>query len=297
MSRSSTRVLLGALALFGALALLWVPASLARANDGPDAPLDAGGCSATARPVGSFGVGLLDGQLGDGQRACLRDEVALSEDAYVIARPEDFYGNIRLGTRISGSVIVRPELSLFANLEALRYQSLISAVDNTYLGLGYLALGALGRVFAQDGWSISTYGRLVLPSTTGLDQRSQPWALELGGAAEGALAANLRFHAFLSLIGSAVASSVAPADPRGGVRAAAGIDWVPSEAIAIAVQLTGGLGYRDALDFLAASIALRFAVGDVLGVELGGSYPFLGSEPALLAGHIAFSARFDGRGR
>ncbi len=282
-----------ALGIALALGIVLGPGPRARA-DIPEIHTDSGGCSPTARPLGPFGTGFLDGQLGDGRRACERDEVALAEEGYVIARPADFYGNIRLGTRISGSVIVTRGVSLFGSLEALRYQALISAVDNTYLGLGYLSIGTAARYFGADGWSLVAYGRMVLPSTTGLDRLSQPWALELGTSAEGALATNFRFHGVLALIGSAVASSVAPPDPRGGVRLSAGLDWVPSDAIAIVVELASGLGYRDALDFLAASVALRFALGDVVGIELGATYPFLGEERALLSGHLAISARLGG---
>lgn len=292
MSRATTSACVASL-----LALLSLVSSSARAQVGNDnsisRPRD--GCSATARAVGPIGTTLLDGQLGLARRACLRDEVSIAEDAYIIARPADFYGNIRLGTRISGSYLVTRRVSVWGSLEVFRYQSLLSAVENTYMGLGYLSLGGSWQYYGESDRALAAYARLVLPTTSGLDQRSQPLALEVGTTAEVTVHENLRFHAFFAAIGSLAMSDVAPADPRGGLRVGGGVDWVPYDAFSIAVELVSGFGYRDALDFLAVNAGFRFAFGDVVGVELGLTYPFLGAEPALLAGQLAISGRFDGR--
>ncbi|MBX7194504.1 MAG: hypothetical protein K1X94_20780 [Sandaracinaceae bacterium] len=270
-----------------------VTASGSAEIEAPPAPRD--GCPRSARAVGPLQVSFLDGQLGVARRACLRDEVSIAEDAYLIARPADFYGNIRLGTRLSGSVVVRPDLSLWGSLEIVRYQTLLSAVGNSYMGLGYLSLGASYRYYAEHDRSFVAYARLVLPTTSGLDRRSQPLALELGTTAEVTASENFRFHAFLSAIGSLALSDVAPADPRGGLRVGGGVDWVPYEAFSLVVELSGGFGYRDALDFLAVSAGLRFAFGELIAADLGVVYPFLGAEPALAAAQLAISGRFDGR--
>jgi hypothetical protein len=253
------------------------------------------GCAATARPLGPVQSGFLDGALGVARSACLRDEVAFAEDASLIARPADFYGNVRLGTVISGSVVVRPELAIWGSFEALRWQTLLSAVGNTYVGLGYAALGASYRYHAQSGRSLAAHVRLVLPTTSGLDRRAQPLALEIGTTAELTASENFRFHAFLSAIGSLALSDIAPADPRGGLRVGGGIDWVPFEAFSLAVELASGFGTRDALDFLAVAAAVRFAFGDVLAAELGVIYPAFGAEPALAAAQLAVRGRLDGR--
>jgi hypothetical protein len=254
------------------------------------------GCPVTARAVGPIQSGFLDGQLGVAQRACLRDEVAIAEDASLIARPADFYGNIRLGTVISGSFVVTPELAVWGNLEVFRYQTLLSAVGNTYMGLGYLSLGGTYRYYAEHQRALAVYARLVLPTTSGLDRRSQPLALEIGTTAEVSAFENFRFHAFVSALGSLAMSDLAPADPRGGLRVGGGVDWVPYEAFSVVLELASGFGYRDALDFLAVSAGLRFAFGDVIAADLGVTYPFLGAEPSLAAAQLAIRGRFDGRG-
>lgn len=259
-------------------------------------PRSRSGCTTSARATGPLQASWLDGQLGTPRRACLRDEISLAQDVYLIARPADFYGNIRLGTRLSGSVVVAPSLSLWGSLEVLRHQSLISAVDNTYVGLGYLSLGGTYQLFAQEDRALVVYVRTVLPSTTGLDRRALPFALEVGATVEAALFENLRAHAYASAITSAVASGLAPADPRAGLRVGGGLDWVPYEAFSVVLELASGFGYRDALDFLMVSAGLRFAFGDVLGAELGASYPLVGAEPGLLTAQLALTARLDGRG-
>lgn len=254
------------------------------------------GCPTTARAVGPSQAPFLDGQLGVPRRACLRDEVSLAEDAYLIARPADFYGNIRLGTRLSASYTIDPTVSIWGSVELVRYQTLLSAVGNTYLGVGYLTIGGTVVYYREHDRSLAAYARLVLPTTSGLDRRSQPLALEVGTSAEVTAAENFRFHAWISALGSVALSDLAPADPRGGVRVGGGVDWVPYEAFAVVLELASGFGYRDALDFLALQGGLRFAFGDVLGVDLGVAWPFLGAEPALAAAQLAISGRLDGRG-
>ncbi len=254
------------------------------------------GCPGTARAVGPSQAPFLDGQLGVPRRACLRDELSIAGDAYLIARPADFYGNIRIGTRISGSYVVNETVSVWGSLELVRYQTLLSAVGNSYLGLGYLTVGGTVVYFREQDRSLAAYARLVLPTTTGLDRRTQPLALELGTTAEVTAAENFRFHAWVSGLTSLVLSDIAPADPRAGVRVGGGVDWVPYEAFSVVVELASGFGYRDALDFLALQGGFRFAFGDLLGVDLSVSWPFLGSEPALAAAQLAVTGRLDGHG-
>ncbi len=254
------------------------------------------GCPATARPVGPSQGSLLDGMLGVPRRVCLRDELSLAGDAYLIARPADFYGNIRVGGRLSGSYVVDRTIELWGSFELVRYQTILSAVSSEYVGLGYLSLGATLPYYREQQRAFAAYARLVLPTTSGLDQRSQPLALELGTTGEVSLAENFRFHAWASVLGSVAVSDLAPPDPRGGVRVGGGVDWVPYEAFSVVLELASGFGYRDALDFLSLQGGVRFAFGDTLGLDLGVVWPFVGAEPALAAAQLALSGRLDGHG-
>lgn len=270
--------------------------SAANLNDRRGAWLRSDGCPRTARVVGPTQAAFADGQLGVPRRACLRDELVLAGDGYLIARPADFYGNIRVGARLSGSYVVDRTIELWGSIELVRHQSLISAISSTYLGLGYLSLGATLPYFRERDRAVAAYARLVLPTTTGLDQGAQPLALELGTTAEARGGANVRFHAWASVLGSLAISVLAPADPRVGVRVGGGVDWAPYDAFSIVLELASGLGYRDALDFLALQGGFRFAFGDTLGIDLGLSWPFAGAEPGLASAQLAVSGRLDGHG-
>jgi hypothetical protein len=295
-ARDRASTLVRAVLVVGALASA-SPAGAQSANldERRGAWLPSDGCPRTPRAVGPTQASTLDGQLGAPRRACLRDELVLAADGYLIARPADFYGNIRVGARLSGSYVVDRMVELWGSLELVRYQSVISAVSSTYLGLGYLSLGATLPYFRERDRAIAAYVRLVLPTTTGLDQRSQPLALELGTTAETQAGPSFRFHAWASIVGSLALSDVAPADPRGGARVGGGVDWVPHEALSIVLELASGFGYRDALDFIALQGGFRFALGDMLGVDLGLSWPFAGAEPGLATAQLAVSGRLDGQ--
>ena len=231
--------------------------------------------------------------LGVPRRACFRTEVSLAGDAYLIAEPAAFYGNIRVGGRISGSVNVSDLVEIWGSFEAVRWQSLISAVSSRYLGTGYLTLGGSLRLFDEHERRVVAWARLVLPTTSGLDQRSEPLALEVGTTAEWNAHPNLRLHGALSLVGSVGISDLAPPYPRGGVRVGGGLDWIPYEWLSFQVELVTGFGYRDGLDYVGVAGGARLGLGDRIGVDLSVLAPLVGAERALAAAQLGVSGRFD----
>jgi len=250
-------------------------------------------CPRTSRQLGLSTAPLLDGMLGVPRRACFRSEVALAGDAYLIAEPREFYGNVRIGGRVSGSVNLHDEIEIWGSFEAVRYQSLISAVSTHYLGTGYLTIGSSFRLLDEHQRRWIAWARAVLPTTSGLDQNSEPLALEVGTTAEWNAHPNLRLHGALSLIGSVGISSIAPVLPRGGVRVGGGLDWIPYEWLSFQVELMTGFAYRDGLDFMALAGGARLGLGDRIGVDLSVIWPFVGSERALAAAQLGLSGRFD----
>ncbi len=257
------------------------------------APAPPTACPRTSRQLGPSSAPLLDGMLGVPRRACFRTEVALAGDAYLIAEPANFYGNIRVGGRLAGSVNIDDLVEIWGTFEALRYQSLISAVSSSYLGTGYLTLGSSARLAADTERRWVLWGRVVLPTTSGLDRNSQPLALELGTTGEWNAHPNLRLHAALSVLGSIGVSGIAPVLPRGGVRAMGGADWIPYEWLSFQLEVQTGFGYRDGLDFVALSGGARLGLGDRIGIDLSVLWPFLGAERALAAAQVGVSGRFD----
>jgi hypothetical protein len=281
---------------------IWIAATLALAGtaraqvteiDSASTPPPATTCPRTSRQLGLSTAPLLDGMLGVPRRACFRTEVALAGDAYLIAEPRAFYGNIRVGGRISGSVNIGDLVEIWGSFEAVRWQSILSAVSSRYLGTGYLTLGSTLRLLDEQQRRLVGWVRLVLPTTSGLDQNSQPLALEVGTTAEWNAHPNLRLHGALSLLGSVGISSIAPPLPRGGVRVGGGMDWIPYEWLSFQVELMTGFGYRDGLDYMALAGGARLGLGDRIGVDLGVIWPFVGAERALAAAQVGVSGRFD----
>ncbi|MEZ4338707.1 MAG: hypothetical protein R3B82_18980 [Sandaracinaceae bacterium] len=255
-------------AALAALLLLALP-GLARAQGACDTDLP-------ARPVGPLQVGDLDGFLGVAHRACPRDEIALGGDLLLIADSNDLYGNLHVNARGRISALLGdPHVEAFISWEAFRYQSLLSAVSSSYLGLGYLAWGASGQLYEGEGRAVALTGRMVLPTTTGLDVNTHPLAMDLGVTAAFVLNENFRAHAWLTLLGS-VGAGIGPADPHGGLRVGGGVDWRPFEWLSFVVELQTGLFYRALLDLFAVQAGARLALGPEVGLELAASLPIAG---------------------
>jgi hypothetical protein len=273
-------------ALLITLLLVLASSSMASAQE-----VDA--CSTTRpnRATGPTQAPLMDGMLGVARHACPQRELSLAGDAYLVAQPADFYGNIRIGGRLSGSYAVERNIEIWGSMELLRHQTILSAVSTQYVGLGYLSVGATGVYARGDGRIAALYSRLVLPTAIGLDRESQPLAMEVGTTGEWRIDSLLRLHAWLSALGSIGISTLAPPLPRGGLRLGGGLDWTPWEWLSIVVEVGSGFGYRDGLDMLSAQLGLRFAFDELVGIEFSAIYPFVGAEPGLAAAQLALSVR------
>ncbi len=248
------------------------------AQNSPDAP-DADGLEPCAtvsrsRPIGPLQVGNLDGMLAVPHRACPRAELAVGGDFLLVADSADLYGNIRINGRVRGSVpLLDSKLEAFVSWEAVRYQTILSAVSAAYLGLGYLSFGVSGQVYEEGGAVIAVTSRFVAPTTTGLDQGSYPLALDVGLTAAYQLNPALRLHGWFTLLGSVGAGG--PGEPRGGLRFGGGLDWAMAPAISMVVEAVTGFGYADAIDLLAAQLGIRLGLGDEVGLELALSLPII----------------------
>ncbi len=229
-----------------------------------------------SRPVGPLQVGELDGFLAVPHRACPRDELALGGDLLLVAHSDDLYGNLHVNARGRMSALLGdPRVEAFLEWELFRYQALLSAVSASYVGLGYLAWGASGQLAEGDGMVLALTGRMVLPTTTGLDQGSQPLAMDLGLSGALVLNESFRAHAWVTVLGS-VGAGAGPADPRVGARVGGGLDWRPFEWLSFVVELQSGFFYRALLDVLAVNAGVRLALGPEVGVEIAAALPIFG---------------------
>jgi len=229
-----------------------------------------------SRPVGPLQVGELDGFLAVPHRACPREELALGGDMLLVAHSDELYGNLHVNGRgrFSG-FLGDPRVEAFVSWEAFRYQSLLSAVSASYIGLGYLSWGVSGQLYEGEHIAYALTGRMVLPTTTGLDVNSQPLAMDVGLTAAWRPNATFRFHIWVTALGS-LGIGEGPPDPRGGLRVGGGVDLRIAEWLSLVAELQSGFLYRAALDVFAVNAGVRLALGSEVGLELGAALPIFG---------------------
>ena len=139
--------------------LLLVPAA-ARAE---------GACEQWISPAlaeGPVTFGFLSADVATGRRACPRTEVGLGLQGGAIVETANFYGAVTATGLLSGSFAVRPDLEVFATLEAPRFQYVQNAtLTGTTLALGQLTAGATYVALAQGPLVVSPSARLQLPTS------------------------------------------------------------------------------------------------------------------------------------
>ena len=257
------------------IGLILASAALAGPCDAPD----------TGIATGPVTVGFQDGDLGVARRVCPRTEVALAAGGFAIVEVENFYGHIVASPTIEGSWAASDTVELFAAVEAFRYDSVITSITTTSMGLGHTSLGATWRFWDNDSVGVGLHGRTVLPTAFGLYKNAWPIAIDLGVGAQWAATPTLRVHGNLAGIGSA-AISKGPALPWAGARVNAGVEWQPARPFAVVLDVNAGFGYAAPVDHVAAALALRTGIGKRVGIELGATVPLAGRERTLAAGEL-----------
>lgn len=276
-----------ALASISAIALFLCVAATARAQE-------AGACTDTAdgMPIGPARASLLDGDLGLARRVCPRHEVALAGTALLLADVPNFYGNVRASAVLSASYAAGERTELFVDAELLRYQTVISSIVADYLGLGHLSFGATRVLTEDDAWTFGASTRLVLPTAFGLYDNAWPLALDALALFAWRAHPRVRLHAHAGALGS-VGTGTGPRAPRGAALAGVGTAYRPFTWLALVLDLDTSLGRTALLDHLALAPALRFAIGEKLGIELATTLPIAGHERALAAATLRVSLRAD----
>lgn len=247
-------------------------------------------CLDDGMPEGPVIGGFLDGDLGSPHRACGRTEAGFDGSAYAVIETENFYGHLIGSGTFDGSVALGTT-ELFATLEAVRYDSVITPIPGSYLGLGHTTLGVSHQVSSSDTRVLAVNGRLVLPTAFGLYHNAYPLAADIGFATRLKAAERLFVNTQLGLLGS-LAVSGAP-QPRGGVAATLGGEWRAGRAFALALDVNGTFGYTAPLDVLAAALGIRFSDGKRFGFEIAATVPLVGRERSLATLDLRASVRFD----
>ena len=241
-------------------------------------------------PVGPVTAGLLEGDLGRGHRACPRSEAALGGGGMAVVDTANFYGHLQAALVLDGSLRIAEHTEIFAALELFRYDQVIGAIPATASGLGHTAFGLSQLLVIRDNLAISSSGKIVLPTASGLYDNAWPYAADVGLAGAWTPHQRVRVHGYASLLGS-VALSDGPGQPRGGVLMGVGAQARVARPFAIAGDLTAGFGYEAPVDVIAAGLALRFVVKGAYGIEGGATVPLAGRERALATADLRLSWR------
>jgi hypothetical protein len=236
-------------------------------------------------------IGFQDGAFGVPRRACQRSELSFGAGGVAVVDAADFYGNIRLASTIAGSILLEPDLEVFASLELVRFQTVISSLSASELGLGHLSLGVTQELFDLSDAFVSGMLRVTLPTAFGSYENIIPFGIEaaLGGSTP--LTEDLELHASLGLLFSFAISS-GPADPRFGVITTVGSAWRAANWFALVLDLEAAALYRAAFDHLGVGLGFRFAPSDVLAIELALKAPLAGDERALAGARLGLAWSF-----
>lgn len=259
----------------------------------PTAARAEGACEQWIAPAlaeGPVTFGYLSADVATGRRACPRTEVGLGLQGGAIVETANFYGAVTGAGLISGSVAVRPDLEVFATLEAPRFQFVQNAtLTGTTLSLGQLTAGATYVALAQGPLVVSPSARLQLP-TSFASPRTRTVGGEVGAAVLFRPQSRFEVHGYAGLDLSAGLGAAA-AQPRAGFLVNVGSEYALCSGFAAVLDANVHFGHRAVLDYVAPALGLRFRAGEHFGAELGASLPLLGAERHLAIGGLKLTYR------
>ncbi|MCC6336345.1 MAG: hypothetical protein IT380_20460 [Myxococcales bacterium] len=267
------------------------PAAVPEVTQARPPPEEFAGCNqgpAHGLPEGPVALGYFEADMATGRRACPRTEVGLGGRFGASIDTPNFYGNLGINGLLFGSFAVRPDVELFATLEAANFTYTVNAVlTATQLTLGNFTLGGAYQVLNRGTVMGGVSARLLLPTSF-----ETPGARAVGG--ELGFAASWRPKGWLEVhgyLGADVTSAFSRANPytRFGGLLMAGAQLQPVSWFAFVLDLTGRLGE---VSYFAPTAGLRFRIFK-FGIEVGATLPLAGNDRHDFIMGARFSWRFD----
>ncbi|PTL78232.1 hypothetical protein [Vitiosangium sp. GDMCC 1.1324] len=245
---------------------------------------------APALAEGPVTFGFQSADVSTGRRACPRTEVGLGVQGGAIIETQNFYGAVTAAGLLSGSVAVRPDLEVFATLEALRFQYVQNAtLTGTNMSLGQLTLGGTYVALTSGSFVLSPSVRLELP-TSFASPRTRTVGGEIGAAALYRSSERFEVHGYAG-VDASLGLGASASLPRAGFLVNVGAEYALFSGFAAVLDANVHFGRRDVLDYVAPAVGLRFRAGEHFGAELGASLPLLGAERALAIGGLKLTWR------
>lgn len=250
----------------------------------------AGVCDAAEKgiPMGPVPFSLQMGELAQPRRACPRTELFVGGEGQAIVRTEEFYGNLQGNAVVGGSYAFNHRLEIFASLEPLLFQQVISSLTATHLGLGHGALGTTWVAVDEGPVVLSATARATLPFAFGLYNNAWPIGLDAG--LTGALQPLPYLRGYAQLLGTgSFQLSAGDAYPRAGVLALTGAEVILFEWVALVAEMKALALYEADLDHVSISGGVRTRIWDGFGAELYATAPLAGRERSLAGGGLRIS--------
>jgi len=243
-------------------------------------------------PTGPTRAGLIPGDLGAGHRACGRKEVGLSFGGALTVDLDNFYGRLGAQFALDGSWMVTDRFEVFAELELLRIELLITPLGSTSVSIGHASVGVSYGFLRSKHLALAGHSRLVLPTAVGLYQNAFPFSLDAGLAGQLEINRHLSLHGDTNFLFQAMAGKGAAA-PRVGAAVVIGAEIVPVPEVAVVLDLKSRLGWGgEPLDMLGAAVGLRFSDCKRFGFSVVGTIPLVGRERVAAGVELRASVRF-----
>lgn len=275
------------LALF--LTLLLLPASAA-AQD-PCAHNDFGLGFGPAR------VGLEAGDLGAGWRACGRKELGLSAGGALTVDLANFYGRLSAPVALDGSWMVTDRLEVFAQIEFLRAEMLITPLSSSAIGFGHTTFGLSYGFLRSRKLGLAAHARAVLPTAVPLYRNALPFGFDVGLAGQLEINRHIHFHGDANVMFQAMAGK-GPAAPRGGGTVLLGAQFVIVPEVGVVVESRARFGWGDEpLELAAGVLGLRLSDCKRFGFEVDALIPIVGRDRTTVALELRASVKWGPIGR
>lgn len=242
-------------------------------------------------PQGPVQAGLVDGDLGAARGVCPTTSVGLTAGGSAIVETENLYGRIRAGGTLTGSYKLADNAELYASIEAVRLDMIITAISVTGLGPGYTDVGGSWRFSDGPKHALALHGTFVLPTAFTIDKHSFPLGIDLGLDAVYAPKDTLLLHGSV-VPNFGVALGGGPAYPAFGVNLDLGAEWKPWKRFGFVLDGISAFGRTDVLDYAGVGVGFRGGIGDHFGLSLEARMPLVGRARELASADLRGVWRF-----
>jgi hypothetical protein len=239
------------------------------------------GCAGNpALPSGPVQAWLGEGMMGLAVPTCATTSVGLAPRASLLVDTPNFYGRIQATGTFDATFAPSERTSFGLALEPFHLESVISALNSSWLGYGATTFTAMQRIDGDGGpVELAMVGRAGLPTPPGVTN-NPTFGAEVGLAVATRPTNPVEGHAQLGMV--MTGGLRGPLALRSGLPVTVGVGWSATRRFGLAADVQSSFGTWAAVDHVALAPALRFGA-ERWGLELAGTVPVAGRERSLAA--------------